>query len=170
MIQNARYESELKELSPSDIDECYGPYGDIDEVDSFGDTLLLAACKNKQVEYVKHYLNLEADPNFVNTCGESPIHCLIDTVHHDESTSVAIVKLLISSGADIELRTYMDKTPFLRACCRESLRMLEALVEAGCNTKAVVKEDGSELGGVWFSECFNLSKKVREYIKCAANS
>ena len=170
MIQNSCFESDLKELTPSDIEFCYSPFGNIDEVDSFGDTLLLAACKNKQIDYVKHYLSLGADPNYVNGCGDSPIHVLIDTVHHDESKSVEIVKVLLDSGANIELRAYMDKTPFLRACCRVSLKMLELLVRAGCNTKSVVKEDGKELNGIWFSDCFHLPKTVRHYISEVVNS
>ena len=170
MITNSCYESELQELTPKDIEECYGPFKNIDKLDSFGDSLLLAACKNKQIDYAHHYLKLGADPDFINDSGESPVHSVIDTVDHDESASVELVKLLIDSGADIELRAYMDKTPFLRACCRNSLLMLELLVEHGCNASAVVKEYDSELDGVWFSECFHLPKNIRAYIKRVAYS
>ncbi|WP_193166212.1 ankyrin repeat domain-containing protein [Microbulbifer hainanensis] len=170
MIHNSCYESELKELTPSEIEACYGPFDNIDEVDSFGDTLLLASCKNKQIDYVRHYLKLGADVNYVNECGDSPIHVLIDTVHHDESKSVEIVKVLLDSNADIELRAYMDKTPFLRACCRQSLKMLQLLVSAGCNTSAVVEDGDKSLNGVWFSECFHLPKNLRQYIEQVVNS
>ena len=170
MIQNSCYESELQELTPSDIDLCYDPFNNIDKVDSFGDTLLLAACKNKQIDYVRHYLKLGADPNYINECGDSPIHVLIDTVDHDESKSIEIVKVLLDSNANIELRAYMDKTPFLRACCRQSLKMLQLLVDAGCNTGAVVQDYDKELNGVWFSECFHLPLTIRQYIRKVVNS
>ena len=170
MIENCCFEIDLKELTPSEIDLCHGPFDNIDEVDSLGDTLLLAACKNKQVDYVRHYLDLGANPDFVNDCGDSPIHVLIDTVHHDEPKSVEIVKVLIDSGANTELRAYMDKTPFLRACCRDSINMLQLLVGAGCNTNAVVKDNDKELNGTWFSECFHLPQPVRQYIGEVVNS
>lgn len=54
MTLDIYYKEDLLELTPQDIEECYGPFIDIDKVDSFGDTLLLAACRNQQIENVIH--------------------------------------------------------------------------------------------------------------------
>lgn len=170
MIQIICYESDLRELTAKEVVEGYGLSSGIDSLDSFGDTLLIAACKNKQMEYVKYCLAQGANPDYINKCGESPIHVLIDTVLHDESQSISIVKLLLDSGADIEIRAYMDKTPYLRACSRNSFAMIKLLVERGCDTNAVVKEYDYEVNGIWFSECFHLPTELREYIKSVTNS
>ena len=170
MIQNICYESDLTELTPEEVVEGYGLSSGIDSLDSFGDTLLLAACKNKQIEYVKYCLAQGANPDYMNECGESPIHVLIDKVLHDESKSILIVQLLLDSGADIEIRAYMEKTPYLRACSRSSFAMIKLLVERGCDTKAVVKEYDYELNGIWFSECCHWQKEICEYIKSVTNS
>ncbi len=170
MNQNSCYESELLELTPTDLEVCYGPFEDIDIIDSFGDTLLLASCKNKQLEYVTHYLALGANPDYVNDCGESPIHVVIDTATHDEENAINKLRALIDAGANIELRAYMDKTPFLRACCRDSLNVLELLVKLGCDATATVSEHGDELDAIWFSECFHLKCELRSFIANAKYS
>ena len=49
MTVDIYYKEDLLELTPQDIEESYWPFIDIDKVDSYGDTLLLAACRNKQI-------------------------------------------------------------------------------------------------------------------------
>jgi uncharacterized protein len=164
------YETDLLELSPEDVEKCYGPFEDIDKVDSYGDTLLLAACKNKQIENVKHYLKLGANPDFVNGCGDSPLHVVIDTATHNEPTALEIIKILIDAGADLEVRGYMDKTPFLRACCRESLAVLRILVEAGCDTKATITDFDETCDGEYFADVFHLKQELKDYIRNVKNS
>lgn len=164
------YVTDLLELSPEDIEKHYGPFEDIDKVDSWGDTLLLAACKNKQTENVKHYLKLGANPDFVNECGDSPLHVVIDTATDNEPVSLEIIKILIDAGADIEVRGYMDKTPFLRACCRESLAVLRLLVKAGCDTKATITDFGEIYDGKYFADVFHLKRELKDYIRNVQNS
>lgn len=164
------YESDLRELGPTDIEVCYGPFDDIDKLDSYGDTLLLASCKIKSLENVSYYLMKGADPDYINDCGESPLLEIVDTAEDNEEVSLQILRVLIGAGANLEVRGYMDKTPFLKACSRKSLKVLKLLVESGSNTKAVVSEYGSNLDGLWFADCFNLSKELQEYIRNAVNS
>ncbi len=170
MKQETCYQKDLLELSHDDLVARYGSLDDIDRQDSLGDTLLLAACKNRQEDKVRFYLSLGADPNFLNECGESPLHALIDTVMEDEETSVKIARILLDSGADIEQRAYLNKTPFLRACSRESLSMLQLLVQHGCNPNATVNEYDSELGAIFFANTFELRPHLKEFIKNVCNS
>ena len=167
MNQDICYETDLSELSPEDIEISYGPLNDIDKTDSFGDTLLLAACKVRNLEYVTHYLKKGANPNYRNDCGETPLLELIDTAEDHEEISIPIIKVLIKSGADLEQRGYMDKTPFLKACSRKSLSVLKLLVNSGCNTQAVISEYNEELDGNWFADCFHLNHELKRYIKNA---
>ncbi|MDG5501415.1 ankyrin repeat domain-containing protein [Marinobacter sp. BGYM27] len=165
MSQDVCYESDLLELGPADIEACYGPFEDIDKIDYFGDTLLLAACKIRNHEYVRYYLKKGANPDYRNDCGDTPLLELIDTAADDEEVSVPIIKTLIDAGANLEVRGYMDKTPFLKACSRKSLPVLKLLVESGCNTRAVVSEYDQELDGNWFADCFHLDRELKRYIK-----
>ena len=164
------YQRDLLELSHEDIEACYGSFNDIDKLDSFGDTLLLAACKNKQEDNVKLYLSLGANPDYVNGCGESPLHEIIDTVMENEDASLKIAQILLDAGANIEQRAYMDKTPFLRACGRDSLKMLELLVQNGCNPNATVTEYDATIGAKFFADTFNLKPELKAFIKHACNS
>jgi|GEM_PF-2659217 len=170
MNRDICYESDLRELDPQDIEKCYGPFESIDRIDSFGDTLLLASCKNKKIEYVKHYISLGANLDFVNGCGESPLLEIIDTAENDEDVSIQIIKILIDNGANLEVRGFMDKTPFLKACSRGSLNVLKLLVESGCDTKATVSEYDEDLDGNWFADTFHLDGSLKDYIASVTNT
>lgn len=165
MNQNVCYESNLLELGPEDIEVCYGSFEDIDKIDSVGDTLLLAACRVRNLEYVKYCLHKGANPDFRNDCGDTPLLVMIDSAEDYESVSVPIIIALIDAGANLEVRGYMDKTPFLKACSRKSLTVLKLLVESGCNTGAIVSEYDEELDGNWFADCFHLDSELKGYIE-----
>ncbi|AWF80518.1 hypothetical protein BTJ40_06685 [Microbulbifer sp. A4B17] len=158
------YESDLMELSPQDLEEYYGPFDDIDRPDSYGDSLLLAACKNRNLAHVKYYLMKGANSDLRNDCGDTPLLEVIDSAEDDEEVAIPIIQTLIDAGANLEVRGYMDKTPFLKACSRNSISVLKLLVESGCNTKAVVSEYGEDLNGLWFANCFGLNNDLKEYI------
>lgn len=108
MSQNICYESDLLALAPEDIEACYGAFEDIDKVDSFGDTLLLAACRVRNLEYVRYYLQKGACPDYRNDCGDTPLLVLIDTAEDYEDVSVPIIKALIEAGANLEARGFRD--------------------------------------------------------------
>jgi ankyrin repeat protein len=164
------YESDLLELSPQDVELCYGPFEDIDKVDSYGDTLLLASCKNLNLSHVNYYLEQGANPDFRNDCGETPLLEVIDTAEDHEEASLMILKALIAAGANLEVRGYMDKTPFLKACSRNSLAVVKFLVASGCDTRAVISEHGKDLDGNWFADCFHLEKDLKEYFRSVVYS
>ena len=165
MSKYACYETDLKEMSHEDIAALCASLASIDQTDDFEDTLLLAACKNKQIELIEYFLSLGANPNFLNDCGDTPLHVLIDTVTHDEKASLQCIEILLDAGADIEIRGYMWKTPFLRACCRDSLPALKLLVHRGCNASATLSEYGEELDALFFAKIFKLKAELVDYIK-----
>lgn len=165
MPKYSYYENDLKEMSREDIATLCASLASIDQTDEFEDTLLLAACKNKQIDLIEHFLSLGADPNFLNSCGDTPLHVLIDTVAHDEEASLHGIEILLNAGADIEIIGYMGKTPFLRACSRDSLLALKLLVQHGCNTSATLSEHGRELDALFFANTFNLKAELINYIK-----
>ena len=167
MPKYACYETDLKEMSHEDIAALCSSLSAIDQIDDFEDTLLLAACKNKQIELIEYFLSFGANPNFLNGCGDTPLHTLIDTATHDEKASLKGIEVLLDAGADIEIRGYMGKTPFLRACSRNSLPVLKLLVQRGCNVSATLSEYGNELDALFFAKTFNLKTELIEYIQSA---
>ena len=164
MNSDIYYQSLLSEISAEDIVEGYDLFKNIDSLDSFGQTLLLASCVKQQLENVRYCLKLGANPNFVDECGEAPLHSVIDTASYNEKTSLEIISLLLNAGADIELRAYMDKTPFLRACGRNCFSVIKLLVSSGCNVSAKTTDLGGEFDAVFFARVFELDEEIREYV------
>lgn len=164
MKEELYYSCLLKDLSAQDIVGGY-KLENIDEQDALGETLLLNACSALQLDNAKYCLGLGANSNFVDDCGDAPLHSVIDHASGNETLAIEIIKLLLAHGADLELRAYMDKTPFLKACSRQSLAVIKFLVESGCDTSAKAKDLGGEFGGVYFSQISGLSKEAKAYIK-----
>jgi ankyrin repeat protein len=170
MNEESCFEDDLLNHTIDEVISYYEIKTDIDVLDSFGDTLLLASCKNRQLENVAYLLKRGANPNFVNDCGEAPLHEVIDTVIEDESTSLKIISLLLDSGADIETRAYMDKTPFLKACSRSSLKVIKLLVERGCDVQATVDEYGEKFNAIYWSCLLQSDNEIVKYVKSVYKS
>jgi len=170
MTENTLYECELTKGSFEEVKDRLGNIDDIDALDSCGSTWLLAACSNRQVQFVEYFIGLRANVDFLDDCGDTPILAAIDNCVKDEDSSIKIVSLLLDAGADIELRGYMDKTPFLKACSRNSIKMIRFLVGHGCDVHAKVTEYGKEYGALHFVGVFTLNRKLRNYVKELCNS
>lgn len=164
------YSIDFRDLENQDIIEIFEGIEDVDSIDTSGDTLLLYACKEYNERLVEYALTRGANPDFVNDCGEAPLHEVINIAEHREDRALSILKLLLDNGADIELRAYMDKTPFLKACSRNSITVIEFLVQNGANTKATVEEAGKLLDGAFYSGVFSESPEVRNLISRLVNS
>lgn len=132
--------------------------------DEWGNYLLTVASHRLQVESVQLLLSLGADPNAQNAEGDTPLLCAIDCVEHNPTAAIKIVESLVSAGADLELRGYMDKTPFLKACCRGSLPMVKKLVSLGADPQATVV-DGDTVDGLAFADIFHAPEAMKHFIR-----
>jgi ankyrin repeat protein len=132
--------------------------------DDYGDYLLTVASHRLQVESVQVLLSAGADPNVLNADRDTPLLCAIDCVEHNPTAALAVVESLVRAGANLEERGYMDKTPFLKACSRSSLEMVELLVRLGADTHATVI-DGGTLDGLAFAEIFNVPLEQVQFIR-----
>ena len=90
--------------------------------------------------------------------------CAIDCVAHDPAKAIQIVEILVSAGADLELRGFMDKTPYLKACSRNNLDMLKTLVRLGADHQAVVI-DGGPMNGATFAEIFDAPSELKNFVR-----
>ncbi|MCE0556988.1 ankyrin repeat domain-containing protein [Motilimonas sp. E26] len=164
------YTYDFRDLSNEDIIEIIAEFEDIDLLDDSGDTVLLWACKEYNFEVLEYSLSKRANANFINECGEAPLHQLIEMGEYKEELAISLIQKLLEYGADIELRAYMDKTPFLKACSRNSIKIIEFLANNGANTKANISEYGKILDGNFFANIFANSPDVKECIRNLVNS
>jgi ankyrin repeat protein len=112
---------------------------------------------------VRRLIAAGADVNCQNADRDTPLLCAIDVVHHNPSAAAEIVQMLANAGADLEIRGYMDKTPFLKGCSRGDLPLVKLLVRLGADVKAVV-DDGGRLDGSDFAEIFQASSELQAYV------
>ena len=167
---NINYGFDFRDMEDKDIIEILDGLKNLDSIDSSSNTPLLWACKDLKLQVVKYLVIKGVDVNFVNDCGEAPLHEVISISEQNEEVALGIISILIDAGADLELRAYMEKTPFLKACSRNSLPVLKLLVKFGCNTKAVVVEGGKELDGCFYSSIFSNNSAVKEFVKNAVST
>lgn len=137
---------------------------DVNAPDPYGNHLLASACERMQVEAVKELIARKADLNCRSPNGDTPLICAIDYAHHNPSAAYQIVKLLLDTGADLEARGYMDKTPFLKACSRGCLDILKLLVAHGCDIYAACTDMGGSEDGRSFADIFDAPREFKEYL------
>ena len=159
------YQLLMWNLPAEELRDLIGHEINVREPDEWGDFALTVACHRLQRESVRMLLAAGADPNVQNADGDTPLLCAIDCVHHNPSEAIEIVKLLASAGAQLELRGYMDKTPFLKACSRGSLEMVKLLVQLKADARATVNDLGGEVNGLGFAEIFNAPKDMQQYLR-----
>ena len=164
------YSFDFRDMSNSDIIEIFDEIENIDSIDDSGDTLLLWACKDFNEQLVAYALNRGANTNYLNECGETPIQEIVNVAENKEELALSILKKLIAAGADLELRAYMEKTAFLKACSRNSIKVIELLVKNGADVRATVEEHGKLLDGNFYAGVFSETSEVRNYIKRLVNS
>jgi Ankyrin repeats (3 copies)/Ankyrin repeat len=91
-------------------------------------TPLIWASSRGLVECVKILLELKADPNIYNTEGNSS--ALRACTNLNGNRSIAITKLLISYGADINSQTKWGSTVFHEACYWNNKNIAKLLINA----------------------------------------
>ncbi len=164
-VATASYEMLLHDLPHSEVKVRFGSGFDVNAPDPYGSFLLTSACEQLQPENVRYFISLGANLNCRNLFGDTPLLCAIDIAHHNPAAAYEIAGALISAGADIEARGYMDKTPFLKACSRGCLDILRLLVASGCDINAVVTDLGHSASGIEFANIFDTSPEFKAYLR-----
>jgi len=114
---------------------------DVNVRDEGGKAALSWAGELDHVEIVKLFLEARADPNLQTTgtfAGLGPLHYAAGHGRNE------IVRLLISSGAQVNLKGKWDATPLHIAAFNAHWGTVLLLLEKGADAKAV-KEDGSSV-------------------------
>ena len=148
---------------------------DVNAADKNGNTPLFIAVRDSRPEVVHLLLASKADVNFTNSVGETPLFAAkndnqsevaklllaarADVNHRnkDGDTSLQIaarnketelVKLLLANKADVNATTELGITPLLFAAANSDIdiNLVKALLEAGADTQAHIKEGGGSWG------------------------
>lgn len=163
-MRQASYQQLMWEGSDEAVAKLVERLADVNAPDQFGDHLLSCACKRLFANTVRQLVQRGADVDRRSQTQDTPLLCVIDHVHHNPSSARETATLLLDAGANIELRGYMDKTPFLKACSRGDLPMLRLLVERGCDIRARCSDVGGSLDGRQLAEIFNASEEFKSYL------
>ena len=93
--------------------------------------LLHFACKNGQISLIRNLLKDIVDINALNAKGLTPLHLTVI------EGNIEVTKLLISEGANIEIKDSRSKSsPLLYACQNGRTKLLQLLLESGSDINA----------------------------------
>ena len=102
----------------------------IREQDEKGETLLIKACKNGDIEMVKFLLSFAQNIDTMDFCGETAL-----TKACDDSGNYDLVRLLIGAGARVNPKQHPGlpfySTPLICACKRGDLKLATLLINSG---------------------------------------
>ena len=103
------------------------------------------ACKNGQVTLIKNLLKAKVDINALDTEGLSSLHWAAI------EGNIEVTKLLISEGANIEIKgTIFKSSPLLFACQNGRTKIVQILLENGADIN-VKGSEGSKSSAIHFA-------------------
>ena len=158
------YDSVLYELPDTAVADLLRLGYGVNQADSCGRFLLNVACSRLQLQNVLLLLSSGANTELRDPDGNTALLCAIDVSHHNPVAAYEIVTALINAGADIEARGWMDKTPFLKACTRGCLEILQLLVSRGCDIYAEAR-DVTNTSGPELASIFNTSESFQKCVR-----
>ncbi len=117
---------------------------DVNFTNSTGETPLFAAKNDNQSEVAKLLLAGKADVNHRNKDGDTPLQIAV------RNKETELVKLLLANKADVNAATEIGVTPLLFAAANSDvdINLVKALLEAGADTQAHIKEGGRNWGNI----------------------
>lgn len=83
---------------------------------SYGNTALHEAIRENSLELSDLLLKYNANVNYANHKGSTPLHFLCYQTHDHRENDRMLIRQLIQHGANIHLRDNRGMTPFL-VCC-----------------------------------------------------
>ena len=105
----------IDEKKKKEIRRMLDEYGDLNQKDRRGVTLLIYAAYHHRVELLKELLKRGADPNLQDNNGETALHYCAIFAYAYKKLSLEMTKLLIKHGADVNIRDKIGNNPLM--CC-----------------------------------------------------
>ena len=104
---------------------------DVDATNKDGETALMIACLEKNVDAINVLLDANANPNFADTIGYTCLHCAAKALHNRET-----LQAIIDHGADVNATSKNGKTALMIACLKENEDAIDILLNAGANPRS----------------------------------
>jgi len=107
---------------------------DVDAQDKDHATPLHFASYHGKLEIARVLLNHDANANAENNWGKTPLHLVLEGNHGSESQdSLALARLLLTRGADVNVRDKDHTTPLTFAAFHGKLEMVRVFLDHGAN-------------------------------------
>ncbi|WP_419770963.1 MAG: ankyrin repeat domain-containing protein [Candidatus Marinarcus sp.] len=102
---------------------------DIDGIGKYGNTAIMQAAREGNIEIIKELLQLEANLNILNEAGNNALWnaCVSDCKE--------CVEALIEAGIDLNTQNINGTTPLMYCACTGKEYFVELLIQKGANTQ-----------------------------------
>lgn len=141
---------------------------DVNTIDRYGNTPLHKAAEKASVEICKLLLDAGADPNKLNNSNTTPLFiAAITNQHHTEDEILDILKAMVASGGDINMKMPNGRNMLLALCdSYVTTDFFRAVLALGAKVDIYDNDNGSAL--LYAAEHGNV-EQCKLLLKCGAD-
>lgn len=118
---------------------------DINLMDQYGQSALMAACSNGNMDFATLLIKNGADVDQANDEGWTPLLNTASAEDIDANIIYDIAKLLLQNGANVNAANAYGETALLKAVYRNNEKMVKLLLEHGADDRITNKTGDSPL-------------------------
>jgi ankyrin repeat protein len=134
------------------------PYGiNVNNINEYGNTALISACFEGQLELAQILLEHDADPNIANTEGNTALMFACDKGY------VEIVKLLLQYKADVNMKDEDNSTALFDACAGDFIDIVRLLLEHNADPNIVNVEGDTALTFAVHPDSIEVARLLLQY-------
>ena len=133
----------------------------INDADENGDTALMYAVQNNNIELVRLLLENGADVNIENEQAETALHYAAE-----QQVNLQILELLLNRGADPNSKDFIGNTPLHISIQNHNLPLCQLLLQNGADPAV---QNGEGYGSIFVSLLESQPQILRELLGAGAN-
>ena len=120
------------------------------------ETALMTACENGNLDAINVLLSAGADPDIVDTNGNTWLHCAAGG-----DCSKEVLQAIINHGADVNAKNKYNATALMKACLGSSVDAIDVLLSAGADPDIIDIDANTWL---YYAADGNCSREVLQAI------